>query len=185
MRYFQQIAAGIDTLPLLHAIQRQPQLWNADKFRTTYPNTPHVEVDDILLRFSDPAKCNTVSTVIGDDQLIWHPAAGLLPWKPLVLDLMRRVEAFGLDRLLITRLRPGARIQPHADATGPYVNDPERSRYHVVLQGLPGSLYRTGDETVTMLSGQVWHFDPLTEHEVINNSADDRVHMLVDLRVCP
>jgi Aspartyl/Asparaginyl beta-hydroxylase len=185
MRHFQQIAAGADVLPMLHAVQRHPELWNADRFRTTYPNTPHGEADDILLRFSDPDKCNTFSTVIGDDQLIWHYASTVLPWKPLVLDLMRRLDAYGLDRLMVTRLRPGRRILPHADNIGPYVKHPERSRYHVVLQGLPGSLYRTGDETVTMLSGQVWWFDPLTEHEVVNNSADDRIHMLVDLRLCP
>jgi Aspartyl/Asparaginyl beta-hydroxylase len=185
MRNFMLIAQNVDTVPMLHALYRRPELWNADRFRTTYPNTPHAEVDDVLIRFSDPAVCNTASTVIGDDKPVWHPAASVLPWQPIVLDLMRRVAAHRLDRLLVTRLRPGGRIRPHADDQGDYVHDPERCRYHVVLQGMPGSLYINGDETVCMLTGSVWVFNPLLVHEVVNNSADDRLHLLVDLMIIP
>ena len=188
MRHFQQIAAGVDVGPLLHAIHRQPALWNAQRFRTTFADTPHGEVDDILLRFSDPsiARDGDTAAVMADGNCVWHPAAASLPQaRPIILDLMRRTEAYALDRVVITRLRPGGRILPHADNEGAYVHDPHRSRYHVVLQGLPGSLYNCGDETVTMLSGTVWLFDALTLHEVINNSADDRIHLLVDLRIMP
>jgi hypothetical protein len=185
MKQFLRIAQGVDTMPMLHALQRRPQLWNADRFRTTYPGTPHSEIDDILIRFSDPEKCNTVSTVIGDDKPIWHPAAAVLPWKPIVRALMDRVGAYQLDRLLVTRLKPGGRIAPHADDQGEYVNDPERERYHVVLQGLPGSLYHNGDETACMLTGEVWMFEPLLVHSIENNSADDRIHLIVDLKLIP
>lgn len=186
MRNFLRLAQGYDVMPLLHAVTRQPELWNANKFRTTFPGTPHGEVDDILLRFSDPAKCETVGRVIGDGNPIWHPAMTALPQvKPIILDLMRRTEAYDLGRVLITRLRAGGRILPHADNVGSYVHDPDRARYHVVLQGLPGALYRTGEETVSMATGEVWWFDALTEHEVVNNSADDRIHLLIDVRTLP
>jgi len=52
-----------------------------------------------------------------------------------------------------------------------------------VLQGLPGSLYKCGDETVEMLTGEIWWFDAHSTHEVLNNSAGDRVHLLVDVRI--
>jgi hypothetical protein len=185
VRNFQLIAVGVDVLPLQFALYRHPELWNADRFRTTYPHTPHGEVDDVLIRFSDPEKCNTVGTVIGDDRPIWHPAAFVLPWQPIVLDLMRRMNAFQLDRLMITRLRPGARIAPHADDVGDYVNAPDRARFHVSIQGLPGSLYHNGEETITMLTGQVWTFNPLLVHSVENNSAADRLSLIVDLCLMP
>jgi hypothetical protein len=51
-----------------------------------------------------------------------------------------------------------------------------------VLQGLPGSLYHCGDETVTMLTGSVWWFQHREIHSVENNAAGDRVHLLVDFR---
>jgi Aspartyl/Asparaginyl beta-hydroxylase len=186
MRYFQQIAAGVDTMPMLLALQRRPELWNADPFRTTYPGTPHSEVDDILLRYTGPSADRSVDTVIEDDKPVWLPAARLLPWRPIVLDLMRRVAAYQLDRLLITRLRPGARIAPHADNVGEYAaHNDERARFHVALLGLPGSLYHNGDETVAMLTGSVWTFTPREVHAVENNSADDRIHLIVDVCLAP
>ena len=185
MKHFLRIAQGVDTMPLLHELHRRPHLWNANRFRTTYPNTPHSAVDDIWLRFSDSAKCDTTANVIGDNNPVWHAAANELPWQPIVLDLMRRVNAYALDRCLITRLPPGGRILPHADNQGSYVHDAERERYHIVIQGLQGSLYRTGDETVCMRTGEVWLFDALTEHEVMNGSEDDRIHLLADLRLMP
>ena len=86
MRNFHQIAENVPVLPLAHAIARNPQLWNEHKFRTEFPNTPHVDVDDIWLRFSDPEKCTTTSNVIGDDKPIWYDAIHLLPEvKPIIL----------------------------------------------------------------------------------------------------
>ena len=186
MRYFQQIAAGVDTLPMLLALQRRPELWNADNFRTTYPGTPHAGADDILLRYTGPSANRSVDTVIEDEQPVWLPAASVLPWRPMVLDLMRRVDAYQLDRLLITRLRPGARILPHADNVGDYAaSNNERARFHIVLQGLPGSLYHNGDESIQMLTGEVWTFTPREVHAVENNSRDDRLHLIVDVLLIP
>lgn len=181
-----RIAEGVDTLPLLYALQRQPGLWNQKTFRTTFERTPHAEVDDIWLRFSDDTKTTDTASVMADGDCVWHSAIHALPQvRPILLDVMRRLEAYALDRVIITRLAPGKTILPHADNEGAYVHDPDRQRHHVVIQGLPGSLYRTGNETVCMRTGEVWWFDALVEHEVINNSTDDRVHLLVDLRVMP
>ena len=186
MRYFQIVAAGIDVMPMMLALYRHPELWNADNFSSTYPGTPHSEVDDILIRYTGPSAERSVDTVIEDDQPVWLPASWVLPWRPVVFDLMRRVEAYQLDRLLITRLRPGKRILPHADNVGVYAaENQERMRYHVVLQGLPGSLYHNGDETVCMQTGQIWTFRPFELHSVENNSADDRVHLIVDVCIAP
>lgn len=186
MRYFQKIAENVDTMPMLYALQHNPGLWNQKRFRTTFENTPHAAVDDIWLRFSDDSKTTDTKSIMADGDCIWHEAIKALPQaRVIILDLMRRLEAYAVDRAIITRLAPGRVILPHADNEGSYVHDPDRQRHHVVLQGLPGSLYRTGDETVCMRTGEVWWFDALSEHEVINNSADDRIHMLVDLRIMP
>lgn len=186
MQNFLRIAQGVDTIPVMNTLFRHEELWNQHRFRTTFPNTPHVDVDDIWLRFSDPSKLESTGTVIGDNAPIWYPAVHQLPEvRPIILDLMRRVDAHELGRVLITRIKPGGRILPHRDDQGDYVHEKHRMRYHIVLQGLPGSLYRTGDETVCMLTGEVWTFDAFTEHEVLNNSTDDRVHLLVDVTVWP
>lgn len=176
------VAAGVDVVPLLQALVQQPELWNQNKFRTTFKDTPHGQVDDIWIRFS---KETPDTNEVADDmrQIVWYPAFQKLPQVvPIIRDLMFRFNGYELQRCVITRLRPGGRILPHADNKGDYVHVGDISRYHVVLQGLPGSLYRTGDETVNMKTGEVWWFNALLEHEVQNNSADDRLHMLVDFR---
>lgn len=186
MKNFQQIAASVDIVPLLHAVQRQPELWDQDKWRTTYTNTPHADVSDIWLRYSNidaVADTNNTEPVVHDTQPVWYPAFQKLPQvRPLVFDLMRRVEAYELGRVLITKLPPGGRILAHSDAVGAYTDQMDGGRYHLILQGLPGSLFKADDETVNMRTGEVWWFNHRAVHEVINNSADDRIHLLIDTR---
>ncbi len=186
MRNFMLVATGVDVRPLMLAINNSPELWNENKWRTTYAGTPHADVDDIWIRYSGQDATenpNDVSKVVNDTRPIWYPAFRELPQcRPLVFDLMRLVEGFELCRVLISRIKPGGRILPHSDATGAYTDQDDGRRFHIVLQGLPGSIFRAGNEQVQMLTGQVWTFDHLQEHEVINNSADDRIHLLVDIR---
>lgn len=195
MRCFQRIANGVDVGPLAHALQRKPYLWGGDPVRTTFPNSPHAEVDDVLLRFEDMDPEMLAEASFGDEAAratleaaprVWRAAWGELPEaKPLILSLLNRVGAYELARVMITRLKPGGRIYPHADTEGLYANLPDIARYHMVLQGLPGSLFHCGPETVQMLTGEVWHFDAHQVHSVENNSTDDRVHMLIDCRLAP
>ena len=161
-------------MPLMHALVLNPELWDEDMMRTTFEGSPHKEVSDILLRFGKPD---------GDDLMVAdRPGIQKLPMaKTLALDLMRGVGGTQLGRMVITRLDPGKKILPHNDVKGIYCN--WYSRYHVVLQGLPGSLFSCGDETVNMRTGEIWWFDAHAEHFVANNSGDDRVHMLVDVRI--
>lgn len=187
MRNFLRIADGLDVAPALHAIQRQPDLWNADAIRTTFPGSPHSEVDDILLRFEE------IDCAPDDPDLAakleraprtWRPAWQRLPEvRGVILNLMHRVAAYELARVMVTRLRPGGRIAAHADTKGAYANLPDIGRYHIVLQGLPGSLFAADGETVNMRTGELWWFNAHATHEVVNNSADDRIHLLVDLRL--
>lgn len=183
MRNFLKIAEGIDFMPILHAVQRHPELWNEEKLRTTHPGTPHSEVDDILLRFNDlePYRKNAdAASILDEHESIFYPAWHKLPQvRPIIFDLMRRVEGIRLGRVLITRLAPGKAITPHVDG-GSHAE--YFDRYHVILQNNPGSMFRAGNEQVCMRPGEVWWFDNAQEHEVINNSIDDRLTMIIDVR---
>lgn len=179
MKNFQCLGSGINVAPLLNAILRC-STWNTETLRTTAPGSPHTEVDDIWLRFNelgdDPA------SVIDDHESINYPAWFKLPdAQAMCLDLMRQVRGERLGRVLITRLAPGKTIAPHIDG-GSHAK--YYDRYHIVLQGLPGSLFRCGEETVCMRTGEAWWFQNSVEHEIINNSADDRIHLIVDIRTC-
>lgn len=177
MQNFQKIGSGLDVVPALNAIMRQPDLWNADKLRTTFPDSPHREVDDIWIRFNE---ITDKHKIIDDCEAINYEAFFLLPQiRGLVFGLMAYVEGERLGRVLITRLKPGGRIYPHADEGAPATY---YDRFHIVLNGLPGSIFRIEDEQVRMATGETWWVNNRLEHEVINNSADDRIHLIVDIR---
>lgn len=180
MKNFYKLIEGLDTTTIVHALQTQPHLWNRNDLRRTYPDTPHRECDDIWLRFQPEGM--THSEVIDAHESVNFPAMAELPWvRPVVFGLMRQVEGERLGRVLITRLRPGARIHPHADGGD---HAAYYKRYQVALQSFPGVLFRAEDETVCMRTGEAWWFNNSVEHEVINNSADDRLALIVDIRPC-
>lgn len=111
-----------------------------------------------------------------------YRAWGLLPsLRGHVLDLMRRVDGVRLGRVLLTRLAPGESVLPHADGGAPAEYF---TRYQIALQSLPGCSFRSGDETAQFSSGSVWWFNNRIEHEVVNNSADDRIVCIVDIHRC-
>ena len=176
MRNFYKLGE-IDPGPLMMALARQPGLWNENALRTQHPNTAHAQADDIWLWFNDPTN---PAAVVDDRQTIPYPAWDALPQvRPIVFDLMRRVEGVQLGRVLITRLAPGKCITPHVDGGAPATF---YSRFQIALQSLPGCLFNAGGETVNFRSGEVWYFDNTIEHAVVNNSADDRLALIVDVR---
>lgn len=174
MRYFYRLGENLRVLPVMAAIARQPDLWNEDRLRQTFDDSPHTQVDDILLRFGE---------IDGDDlEATDRVAMTRLPdVKSEILNVMRVVQGTRLGRVIITKLEPGRKILPHKDVLGKYAE--YYTRYHLVLQGMPGSIFTCGDETVNMLTGELWWFDAHAEHSVANNSKDDRIHMLIDVRV--
>jgi len=177
MRYFDLISEGIDVAPLRHAVVRQPELWNVHRLRTTHPGTAHGEADDIWLRF---APLDSLEAIVDGLESIDYPAFASLPQaRPIIFDLLRRVEGIRLGRVLITRLRPGGRIQPHEDAGGYAAY---HDRYHICLQGPAENFFQARDERVAMRTGEVWWFDNAQRHQAVNRSASDRIHMIVDIR---
>lgn len=177
MRYFDLILERIDVAPLRHAVARRSELWNINRLRTMHPGSVHGEADDIWLRF---APLDSLEAIIDGLESIDYPAFAALPQaRPIIFDLMRRVEGIRLGRVLITRLRPGGRIRPHEDAGGyaAYYD-----RYHICLQGTAENHFQAGGEKVSMRTGEAWWFDNAQRHQAANDSASDRIHMIVDIR---
>jgi hypothetical protein len=173
-------------LPVMMALVRQPDLWDRYTYRTSFTGTPFAGMNDILLRYSAPEKheaCSDPMALVNDTNLVFYPAWHELPEvRPVVFNLMRRFEGVSLGRVIVARLPPGGTIAPHADDYGSYAARDDGMRFHVAVQGLPGCLFHCGDETVTMLTGAVYWFNHRATHSVENNSADERIHLLIDIQ---
>lgn len=124
---------------------------------------------------------NLGSDVVDDVQATPYRAWHELPVRDLVLNLMRRVNGVQLGRVVISRLAPGKSIAPHVDQGAPATF---YSRFHIALQSLPGCIVKSGEEVISYAAGECWQFDNRAEHSVVNNSADDRLCMVVDIRIC-
>lgn len=186
MQNFQQIAAGMDILPLLLAIKRRPELWKEDTYLRDYPQGPFKQIESIMLRFPQKSVHETEAelqnhlSTYDQHENIDYPSYAVLPEaRPLIMGLMARVDGERLGRVMINKIAPGGVIFPHVDTKS---HTDYYSRFHVVLQSQPGVQFRAGDEQTYMPTGSIWWFDNSQEHEVINNSADDRIHMVCDIR---
>jgi hypothetical protein len=185
MRNFLKLAQNVNVLPLLHSIQRQPELWNQNKLRTTHTQSPHTQVDDIWLRFNDLTKYKDLPeseyfSLLDEHESIFYPGWDKIPEAQVIIfDLMRMVSGVRLGRVLITRLAPGNSIAAHVDG-GSHAAYYER--YHCILQNPPGSNFRAGSEVICMKPGDLYWFDNSQEHEVINHGANDRITLIIDIQ---
>ena len=186
MQNFQKITTGVDVLPLRHALMLVPELW--DKYSLRKRAEQHAGVQSIILRCNPYSKGQDINDVLFGTHCENYPAAALLPraWR-LVMGLMAQVEGEELGRVVIARARPGETVHPHTDlipnAPAGAVQPAEYyQRYHIVVQSQPGCVFTCGDESVQMGIGEVWWFDNTKVHSVVNNSPDDRVHLIVDIR---
>lgn len=181
MRNFLQVASGVNVVPLLQQLYSNQQLWGQDQIRKDYAKeSPHKQVQDILVRFSD-----TADKGIGDCiQCEWKDPAFLLPAaKIMALAVMGMMAGEQLGRVLVTRLPPGKEILPHSDIIGKYAA--YYTRYHIPLISDPGVSFHCGGDAVNMSPGTVWWFNGHTQHSVVNNSASDRLNLIVDCRIDP
>lgn len=191
MTNFLKIAAGLDVTPLLLELALAPELWNANTVRTFHEQSAHRVIDDIVLRYNRfDAGDDFVDAVCSRLEVENYPAFGrLLQARNMVNWLMARVCGEHLGRVFISRMTPGVCIPPHTDRIAPAEEAfPDRippaiyyDRYHVCLQSGPGVVFRCGSEQVYMAPGEVWWFNNEIEHEVANNSASDRLHLIVDI----
>lgn len=189
MQNFLKLTGGIEVMPLLLAIRRRPELWREDTFLRDYPQGPFKQIESIMLRFPEKRVFEQEEELEaykrGESKFDQHESIDYPPYKalpearPIIMNLMHYVGGERLGRVMINKIAPGGCIFPHADTPA---HADYYSRFHVVLESHPGVSFRCGDETIYMGAGEAWWFNNKLEHEVINNSAGDRIHMIVDIR---
>lgn len=180
MKHFLCLGRGVNVLPLACEILRQEHLWREDTYLRDYPQGPFQDVETIFLRFPTASVSELERSRKDPHECVWMDGALHLPAaRPLIFGLMQQIQGERLGRVMINKIRPGGRIYPHADR-------PEHAQYwdrfHYVVMSSPGVLFRCADETAPMQAGDLWWFQNALEHEVVNNSAQDRIHLIIDIR---
>lgn len=171
-----------DTLIAInHQIFQNPDLWDENTLRTKHPGTAHSEVSDIWLWFNQLPKEGETKKVINDKVVVpyrgWDVLTAL---RNPIFGLMHQVQAVRLGRVIVTKLPAGKQIDPHTDGGAPATFF---KRYQIAIQCLPGNIFQIENEQVGFESGDVWAINNRAEHSVVNNSQDDRIVCIVDLRL--
>ena len=180
MTAFLRIAHGADVMPVLLDLQRAPHLWDQNRTRREYPDTPHGQMTDIWVRFRPARDIVDLDSHREEYRCVFWPAWRELPaLRPLVFAMMSRVSAVELGSILITRLPPGGEILTHSDRGG-WAPEFYNTKCHLTLAG--SSRSTCDGETVAMSQGEVWTFDNLLSHSIANAGDCDRIVCIVSMR---
>lgn len=182
MRYFQQIAAGVEVLPLMLDLYRQPELWDRHTARTGGDGS-FKGTSDIWVRFRDPSGLVSREAFAEPFHPVFYDAWHALPHlRPIVFGLMARLEAVALGGVLITRVPAGQQVAPHDDR-GRWHPEYYRTKAYLPLATNPQCYSTCGNERVVMKVGEAWLFDNLETHSTVNDGETDRVTLIVSMRV--
>lgn len=84
-------------------------------------------------------------------------------------------EVIARSRLM--RLAPGCQVKTHVDFNYHWYS---RVRIHIPITTAPNVIFYCGDKNIHMSAGECWIFDSWRAHKVVNNSEQDRVHLVID-----
>jgi hypothetical protein len=188
MSAFTKITQGIDVVPTLLALNRQPELWDEFTERKTAPGTPHSGMSDIWLRYRAREELTEPARYGEPHVPVFYPAWDRLPsLRPIVFNLMAYMSAVQLGGVMITRIPPGGQIDWHDDR-GSWHAEFFNCKVYVPLQAndlclnlatMPGK----ETEIAVMKPGEAWSFDNLIPHAVENGGDTDRITLITCMRI--
>lgn len=178
---------GVPVKPLVDQITNQPELWNANVFRTLgnvgegYGN-PHKAVQDIIVRFNDWKNWKGDRMKFNErHESVWWAAYSKLPAvKPLVLDLVRLFEAEAIGMVLITRIPPGGGVKRHVDGGW---HAQHYLKFALQLKSAPGQKFCYDEIELETEPGDLYAFDNSKPHWVTNPTDQDRWTLIMCLRL--
>lgn len=171
--------SGMDVSGLVRDLEAHPDLWDANPFRRS-EGSPHIELADIIVRYNDWANYKDRVSFNEEHESVWWEAAEHLPSiRPLVFDLMRRVEGERLGMVLITKIPPGKSCKPHTD-TGWHSR--YYDKYAIQIKGNKKQAFCFEGCELRTEPGDVFSFDNSFLHWVTNESDEERITLIVSIR---
>lgn len=180
---FEKFPLPIDITPLLEQLEAHPELWDEHPERKDWEGSPHAAMSDIWVRFRPKSELIERKHAAEPHIPAWYPSRKALPQvEKIALDLMAYFRAVQLGGVLITKIPPGKCIEPHHDR-GRWHPEFFNCKIYIPLQSNEGCLNRCENDAINMKAGEVWSFDNLKVHSVENNGTEDRITLIISMRV--
>ena len=96
---------------------------------------------------------------------------------PYLLEILNTFEC-KKETFRIHTLQAGAKIKAHRDTNLNYENG--SLRLHIPIITNPNIKMIVANKEIIMKPGECWYLDFNKTHEVMNNSNEDRVHLIID-----
>lgn len=165
-------------LEALKEIESNTDIWNVFTLRQNIPNSPHKQTKCIPLRGPE------LKPRINLEEVIENYDTNLSDSFPFIVNsvntLFNHFPECELGRVMLVSLDPGGHIDRHSDS-GKYAE--YYRRIHIPIKSLEGNIFISEDESIHMEPGGVYMFNHLIDHEVFNNSNEERIHLIIDFRI--
>ncbi len=177
----QTIGLTLDVAEAVKQVDAHPEVWNTHRMRTEQYGTPHNGVSDIWVRYRNWADYTGDWAAFHDEhESEWYPVVTTFPavWS-LTRKLKRFVGGKRLGGVLITKIPPGGRVEPHIDG-GWHAR--HYDKYAVQLKGNQDQAFCFEDSELRAEPGECYTFDNSKLHWVTNDSDSDRMTLIVCVR---
>lgn len=171
----------IDVAPLQAALAANRHLFDQFTFRKDSPESPHIEMQDIIFRCRDKKDYAGNRTTFGDAHFaVWHESALVIPYvKDIAFRIMAHVRGEFLGMVLCTKLPAGGKIHPHVDGGW---HAAFHKKYYLAVENKPGAVFGFVDGSIDPTEGEIFEFDNSKLHQVDNNSDSDRIALIVCIK---
>jgi mannose-6-phosphate isomerase-like protein (cupin superfamily) len=171
---FCRLATGIDATAIRNELEANREAWLEEK-QTALTMRTRASTMNILLREISHLPNQDRYAALRTES---RPVSPRFPTAIAMAERLAQLCGGTMGKTRLAALKPGAEIPAHAD-WGLYHELTER--IHLVIRNHGGTYFTCGDSTVEMRDGEVWWFDNLTRHHVINTGSLWRTHLIVDL----
>lgn len=155
-------------------------LWDKYTQRRVAEGSPHSEMTDIWVRYKNPDECiknGDWSAFTEKHNSEW--LEDLPDVKFMSKYLMNYLGGKQLGGILITKLPPGGKIQPHTDAGW---HAEYYDKYFVSIKNPKGARFHFDDCHIEPEEGEVYAFRNDKNHWVENDSSEDRIAMIICIK---
>jgi hypothetical protein len=171
--YYREICA-VDISALLAAVRQIGEAeWNAENEKKENDFSCFRQTRHIIGRFNNSHHPED-----------YHATAFWSCWSEMLLPVMRAVAAHydltepDFSKVMLARLSAGGKIDPHSDIG---VSNHLAHKIHVPLVTNDRVWFRVGAEKFHLDAGKAYELNNIQVHSVINNGAEDRIHLVFEL----
>lgn len=171
--------ANFDVSSIKNDLRLCDDLWDEHNVRRVSLGSPHSQMTDIWARFGDVSDGNYALLGQPHDS-VWYPSIDRFPaLKRIAFDLMHCVNGERLGGVLITKLPPNARINPHIDS-GWHADYYEK--FYLAIKIPKGSYFGFEDGRIDANEGDCFWFRNDVLHWVENPTNEDRISIIICIK---